>query len=157
MTLPIHSQVLRGNWRYGWALELHTVSSTRRPDGSFETKRTKLGELLYRLKYQLDRSQVEPISGTAANFLTSLRIFRSFAAIIPVPPSVTTRPFQPVQELAERIGAIVGLPVPLDYLIKTKATTALKGLDDPTSRKEILKGAFKTKDCFSCRQVCPVV
>jgi len=68
------------------------------------------------------------------------------AAIIPVPPSDTNRPFQPVQELAVRIGQKINLPVRLDYLVKVKLTEALKGIEDSASRKQQLQGAFKVQD-----------
>jgi len=146
MTIQINVQWLSGNWRYGWALDLHTVSSTPLPDGGFETQRTEVGELLYQLKYCLDRSKVEPIAEVAAAFLRSRMVLPYLAAIIPVPPSDTNRPFQPVQELAVRIGQKINLPVRLDYLVKVKLTEALKGIEDSASRKQQLQGAFKVQD-----------
>jgi len=146
MTIQINVQWLSGNWRYGWALDLHTVSSTPLPEGGFETQRTEVGELLYQLKYCLDRSKVEPIAEVAAAFLRSRMVLPYLAAIIPVPPSDTNRPFQPVQELAVRIGQKINLPVRLDYLVKVKLTEALKGIEDSASRKQQLQGAFKVQD-----------
>jgi predicted amidophosphoribosyltransferase len=146
MTIQINVQWLSGNWRYGWALDLHTVSSTPLPEGGFETQRTEVGELLYQLKYCLDRSKVEPIAEAAAAFLRSRMVLPYLAAIIPVPPSDTNRPFQPVQELAVRIGQKINLPVRLDYLVKVKLTEALKGIEDSASRKQQLQGAFKVQD-----------
>ncbi len=146
MTIQINEQWLSGNWRYGWALDVHTVSSTPLPDGGFETKRTEIGELLYQLKYHLDRSKVEPIAEAAANFLKSRLVLPYLAAIIPVPPSDTDRPFQPVQELAIRIGQKINLPILLDYLVKVKPTKALKSIEDSVSRKRQLQGAFKVAD-----------
>jgi DNA processing protein len=49
-----------GNWRAGWALDLHTMSSQLLPDGSFENTRTEIGEMLYKLKYTGDKSMIEP-------------------------------------------------------------------------------------------------
>lgn len=43
--------MLDGNWKAGWALDLHTIHSTHNVDGSFNNERTKLGESLYMLKY----------------------------------------------------------------------------------------------------------
>lgn len=137
---------LEGNWRYGWALDLHTIASTPRPGGGFDTDRTPIGDLLYHLKYDLDRSKIEPIAEIAAGFLMSRLVFPYLAAILPVPPSDTSRPFQPVQELAIRIGQMTGLPCPLDYLTKIKSTEALKGIEDPMKRKQQLEGAFTVTD-----------
>ncbi len=154
------SQELTGNWKAGWALDLHTVWSklltvvTKDDPESrvyisrdFLTKYTEIGELLYLLKYRSDKSKIEPIAEIAASFLTKTRkIFPFLTAIIPVPPSKRDRSFQPVQELAIKIGQKVNLPVPLDYLIKVKETKPLKGVEDTQSRKEQLEGAFKVRD-----------
>ena len=101
---------------------------------------------MYQLKDRLDRSKVEPIAEVAATFLKSRIVLPYLAAIIPVPPSNTNRPFQPVQELATRIGQKINLPVLLDYLVKVKPTEALKGIEDSVSRKQQLQGAFKVQD-----------
>lgn len=146
MTVRINVQPLRGKWQYGWALDLHTVSSTPLPDGSFETQRTEIGELLFQLKYRHDRSKIEPIADVAAQFLRSRWILPNLVAIIPVPPSNMTRPFQPVRELAVLIGDKIGVPVLLDYLVKDKPTEALKDIEDPISRRQQLQGAFRVKD-----------
>ena len=58
----------------GYALDLHTTSSTFLGyDGyghpQFETVRSELGELLYKLKYRADPSAVDSIAETAAGFL----------------------------------------------------------------------------------------
>lgn len=147
--MQINVQTLSGKqykWRAGWALDLHTVSSIPQPDGSFDTQRTEIGELLYQLKYKYDKSKIEPIAEVAANFLKSRKVFPYLAAIIPVPPSELNRPFQPVQELAIRVGEKVILPVELDYLIKDKETQPIKRFEDEQSRKKQLKGAFKVMD-----------
>jgi competence protein ComFC len=51
---------LFGKWKAGYALDVHTLSSV--PIGSdefghmqFETTRSEIGELLYRLKYRSDQ------------------------------------------------------------------------------------------------------
>lgn len=146
MTIQINQQQLAGNWVDGWALDLHTISSTLLPGGGFDTVRTELGNLLYQLKYGPDNSKIEPIAETAANFLKSKNIFQQLVAIIPVPPSNVNRPFQPVQRLAAGIGQKTGLPVRDDYLYKVKKTYALKNIEDSASRKQQLQGAFKVKD-----------
>ena len=50
----------------------------------FETERPPVGELLYKLKYRHDKSAIEPLADTTADFL--LKKWRlSVDAIIPVP------------------------------------------------------------------------
>lgn len=104
--VKINPIAITGNWKSGVALDLHTKSST--PIGyndfgymQFETVRSEIAELLYRLKYTGDRSAAGPIIETAAAFLEPHR--DKFDAIIPVPPS-QPRAVQPVIMMAEGIG-----------------------------------------------------
>lgn len=145
-TPQIHARDLVGNWHAGWALDLHTVSSVALPDGGFDTQRTEIGELLYQLKYRHDRRKIAPIAATAARFLEATGMVASLSAVVPVPPSDLQRPFQPVPELALRIGQEVNVLVSLDYLTKVRKTQPLKGLEDSESRSEQLRGAFKVAD-----------
>jgi competence protein ComFC len=102
--------------------------------------------MLYQLKYRYDRSKAEPLAEIASNFLKKQKFINQLKAIIPVPPSDLSRPFQPVTLIAQKIGKHLNLPVITDYLIKVKETSSLKNIDDSTTRKEELKDAFKVKD-----------
>jgi predicted amidophosphoribosyltransferase len=139
-----------GNWTHGWALAVHTVSSTpgstesMRPD--FATERTELGAALYALKYRGDREQVGPIAKTVAAFIRGRSELVDIQAVLAVPPSNMERSFQPVEMLVARIGAELGLPAPDDYIIKTKPTAALKNMAGKQRRREQLEGAFAVAD-----------
>jgi len=137
---------LFGNWKEGWALDIHTIRSVPLPDGGYDTERTEIGEMLYQLKYRYDRSKAEPLAEITSNFLKKQKFINQLKAIIPVPPSDLSRPFQPVTLIAQKIGKRLNLPVITDYLIKVKETSSLKNIDDSTTRKEELKDAFKVKD-----------
>ncbi len=146
-TVNIDPRVINGSWIYGVALDLHTVSSVSRSDGGFDTTRTELGEALYQLKYNFDRSKVEPMAEIAANYIrNNFRVFRYFQSIVAVPPSKLDRPFQPVLELAKAIGEKTGLSVPDDYLIKVRQTQALKDIEDAEIRQQQMQGAFQVAD-----------
>jgi len=146
MSVTLNPTRLDGYWWAGWALDLHTVSSGLLEDGSFDTKRTELGELLYRLKYRDDRSKVRTIAEIAAMFVREKwGIDRTLAAVIPIPPS-SPRPFQPVAALATEMGRILNLPAPSDYLFKTRDTPPLKELEGLKSRRKELEGAFDVID-----------
>ncbi len=134
-----------GNWHAGWALAYHTVSSTHVGEHFFQTERSEIGEMLYRLKYHSDRTKIEPLAELAAQFLETRLFSPHVAAIVPVPPSVE-RSFQPVEELAVAIGNKTNIPVALDYLTKVKSTPPLKGLDDKKSRRRELEEAFRVRD-----------
>ena len=52
MPLAINPIAINGPWQQGWALDLHTLSSTFIGDDAFghpqfESKRSEIGELLY--------------------------------------------------------------------------------------------------------------
>jgi competence protein ComFC len=138
--MNIDPKMILGNWTHGWALEQHTVRSTSGGSDSslhpeFDTERTELGEALYKLKYRNDRSQVEPIAQTVSVFIRGRSEFADIKAVLAVPPSDTRRSFQPVEALAARIGAMLNLPAPDDYLLKARVTLPLKSVIGKHSRR----------------------
>ncbi len=134
--MDINPRQIYGNWRSGWALDIHTVSSRLLPDGGYDTERTELGELVFQLKDRNDKSKVESIVEVAAKFVKEKYsvdghlILPYLKAIVPIPPSDTNRVFQPVTEIAQKMGKHLKLPVKTDYLIKIKQTVPLKNLPD---------------------------
>ena len=111
MAVEFDARPLRGPWTAGYALDLHTISSTLvgySPSGHevFETKRPPVGELLYRLKNRNDRSAVQPLVEALVKFVTSWNIVVD--AIVPVPPSNARRRLQPVMEVATALSASKG-------------------------------------------------
>lgn len=146
--LNINPQKIHGNWRSGWALDIHTISSRPLPDGGYDTDRTELGELVYQVKYNNDRSKIQPIAETAAQFVIQefavdgYLVLPYLKAIIPIPPSDTNRDFQPVTEIAREVGKLLGLPVHTDYLKKVKQTLPLKNIPDVERKREQLQGVF---------------
>lgn len=149
--MNIDPKMIIGNWTHGWALDQHTLRSTSGGSDSsmhpeFDTERTELGDSLYKLKYRADMAQVEPIARTVAVFIRNRSELSDIKAVLAVPPSDTRRSFQPVQALAAGIGALLGLPAPDDYLLKTKQTQPLKGVADKRTRRGELEGAFAVLD-----------
>lgn len=139
----IDPQVISGAWKGGVALDRHTLSSVHIGVNEFghdvfDTKRSELGDLLYRLKYNGDQKAADEIIATAADYVQPHRA--KFTMIVPVPPS-TPRKLQPVITIAAGIAAAVGLPI-VDCITPTRATTQLKGVSDPEKRKELLDGLF---------------
>jgi predicted amidophosphoribosyltransferase len=51
-----------------------------------------------------------------------------------------------VEVVAARIGELLGLPVPEDYLLKAKPTKPLQGITDRRPRPEELNDAFSVLD-----------
>ncbi len=135
-----------GNWKSGHALDIHTISSiylgiNEFGHDVFDTERSELGELLYRLKYRQDRSAVSGIVDSAVAFLQRSR--NKYDVMVPVPPS-GSRDVQPVLILANGIGKALDLPV-ADCVTVRRPATPLKGVMDPERRKELLEGLYTVK------------
>ncbi len=102
--VKIKPSKISGNWREGFALDLHTTSSEFMGHDEFghpvfDTKRSEIGELLYRLKFKADKSVLEEILETVINFLNNTwKISNTLDCVIPVPPSNVAREFQPVMD-----------------------------------------------------------
>jgi competence protein ComFC len=147
--MEINPQKLDGHWNEGWALDLHTTSSTlvgvdEHGHNRFQTVRPPIAEELFKLKYRSDRHRIATIAKPAAEFLNKFKAKWEIDLIIPIPPSDTNRPFQPVYELARAISGKVNLPVDFTTLKKNKSTSQLKEVNDADERKKILNGAFDT-------------
>jgi predicted amidophosphoribosyltransferase len=149
--MKIEPKMILGNWAHGWALEQHTLRSTSGGSDSsihpeFDTERTEFGEALYKLKYRADLTQVEPIAKTVSGFIRGRSELAGIKAVLAVPPSDRQRSFQPVEALVTRIGAILNLPAPDDYLLKVKHTMALKNMTAKRMRRGELQDAFTVLD-----------
>jgi competence protein ComFC len=130
-----------GRWRDGYALDLHTLSST--PLGydefghmQFETTRSEVGELLYKLKFNRDKTVVPAIVEALEEFMTSWK--PRVDAIVPVPPS-SERPLQPVIVLARALSRRLAIPL-VDCVKKVRETPQLKNVTDLDERLRLLKG-----------------
>ena len=98
---------ISGAWREGFALDWHTLSSEMVGHDQFgnpvyDTQRTEIGELLFRLKYRGFQGAVAQIGDAAERFM------RSWAppidSVVPVPPSSERRVRQPVIALARELS-----------------------------------------------------
>jgi predicted amidophosphoribosyltransferase len=130
-------------WVEGYVLDYHTVSST--PTGDpyyrFDTKRTELGELLFRLKYREGGSTaLADIVDTAEQFVAGWQI--PIDCVVPAPPSLT-RKTQPAVEVARELATRLRLPVCEDALVKVKATPQMKNIDDWSERQRVLAEAIQ--------------
>lgn len=130
-----------GHWREGHALDLHTLGSVFIGNDDlghprFETTRTAMGELLYRLKYSGDRSVVPEIASAAERFLRGWN--PRVDIVVPVPPS-TERAVRPVHVLAEAISGRLGIPL-VECVRRTREAPQLKDVFDLDERLRLLEG-----------------
>lgn len=145
MSVEIKPQVLRGPWNSGFSLHVHSLSSTYLGDDEyghprFSTTRSAVGELLYQLKYRQEKNAVTELAEAAADFCRT-KWQSEIDTIIPVPPTQARR-LQPVQAIAEALGAMLNVPL-CRGLKKVKKTLQLKDLTDYHERTEALQDAFE--------------
>lgn len=130
-----------GKWKRGFALDLHTLSST--PIGyneyghlEFDTKRSEVGDLLYKLKYHSDQTSIGKIAKAVEKFMQGWGL--DIDMLIPVPAS-TKREVQPVLVLAEAISKKLGIPLS-SCVTRKRNTPQLKNVYDLDARLKLLEG-----------------
>ncbi len=145
MILKIAPTVIRGPWDSGFVLDKHTISSTMigynefgHPE--FDTVRSELGEAVYRHKYKGDAGALQSIAETLADFVKQKAIRPDL--VVPMPPS-KQRVTQPLFQIAEEVGKLLGIPAETKCLVKMKSTPQMKDIGDYSERVAALKDAFK--------------
>lgn len=132
-------------------LDVHTTSSElvghdEYGHPQFASKRSELGELLYKLKFRRNKSVIPEIAEVVGTFVESY--LPKVDLIVPVPPS-TPRKEQPVILLARAIGDRVGIAVVEDCVWKVRETSQLKNVFDFDERSRLLDGAFQVDRSFT--------
>ena len=140
---------IHGNWKKGIALDLHTKSSEylgldEFGHDRFETIRTEMGELVYKLKYKSDLSVVPQI----VNAIVKIGGIEKMDYIIPVPPSNIHRRFQPVFIIAEELSKKIDVELATDLILKIRETPELKNITDDKERDNITRDAFSLNDTY---------
>jgi competence protein ComFC len=143
--VEINPTKIPGRWSIGFTLDVHTTSSElvghdEYGHPRFESTRSELGELLYKLKFRRSKSVIPEIAEVVGNFVESY--LPKVELIIPAPPS-TPRKEQPVILLAHAIGQRIGVPVFEDCVWKVRETSQLKNVFDFDERTRLLDGAFE--------------
>jgi competence protein ComFC len=145
VNLNISPIKLSGPWKAGFALDAHTISSEYRGDDEYghpiyDTKRSEIGELLFRLKYRSDRTAVKALAYAAAEFIRSRKW--PVEVIVMVPPTKSRPVFQPLAFLARATARFLEVPVVLDCVVKVRETPELKTVLDYNERIQLLNGAY---------------
>lgn len=136
-----------GNWDKGLAFDVHTLSSTYLgPDeyghDQWDTTRSEMGELIYKLKYQQDKSTLPHIVA----LLERIKGIEKFDCIIPIPPTDSSRKFQPVTEITLALGGRHNATVLTDILAKNPGGDQLKNVQDVDKRAELLRNSLYVKN-----------
>jgi len=133
-----------GNWKAGYAIDLHTISSVYlgdTPDGQpqFENDRSEMGELINRLKYHSDETTIPKIIELINK---NLKNIKAVDFIIPVPPSNLNRTFQPVYKIVEGLSKNSTVPLLKNAISKT-ITEELKSITNPAQREALLRDSLQ--------------
>jgi competence protein ComFC len=142
--IEIHPKEIKGSWDQGYVLDVHTISSTMigynefgHPE--FDTLRSELGEMVYRLKYRGDKGAITSVVEAIVPFVKSWGIHPD--ALVPMPPS-KQRSFQPVLEIAAELARSLNIELNTESLKKTKTTQQMKDVGDYGARVAALEAAF---------------
>lgn len=143
--IEIHPKEIKGSWDRGSVLDAHTISSTMigynefgHPE--FDTVRSPLGELVYRLKYRGDKGAIPPIVEAITGFMKTSDINPD--VVVPMPPSKLQRSFQPVIEIATELAKTLGITFNATSLRKVTATPQMKDVGDFSARVATLEAVF---------------
>jgi competence protein ComFC len=130
---------LKGPWKKGVAYDVHSLDSVYMGVDQFghdqwNTTRSEMGELVYKLKYRGDRSVVAKI----VDLLGKYKGLETMDVIIPI-PSTKLRATQPVCLIAKELGSRINVPVLEDAIQNSPGGKELKNVDSPRERKELLQ------------------
>jgi predicted amidophosphoribosyltransferase len=133
-----------GNWKAGYAIDLHTISSIYLGDNfdgqpQFDNERSEMGELINRLKYHSDETVIPKIIEIINK---NLKNITAVDFIIPVPPSNLSRAFQPVYKIVEELSKSSTVPLLKNLLYKTNIEE-LKTITNPAYREALLRNSLK--------------
>jgi competence protein ComFC len=153
--IHIHPQEIKGAWDEGYVLDVHTISSTmigynEFGHAEFDTQRSELGEIVYRLKYKGDKGAIASIVEAVVPFVKSWGIHPD--ALVPMPPS-KPRSFQPVLEIAAELARSLNIQLNTESLKKTKATQQMKDVGDYGARVAALEAVFASDKALAGKAV----
>ncbi len=140
--IKVDARKIEGPWEDGYALDRHTIRSEYIGDNEFghpqfNTTRSEVGELLFKLKYRSDYAVVDQLAEAAASFVKAWK--PDIDLLIPATPS-RVRAKQPVFLLGEEIAKRLKIEFSNAFVTRRDALPELKNV----SREErtlLLKGA----------------
>jgi len=143
---------IKGNWKAGWALHLHTAKSVMLGNGSFENTYTATGHALNRLKYHNETQYISQLVNELVAFIQTRNVTQDLSAIVPAPASKVRR-LQPVYVVAEQVANRLGIIYDPTYIEKVKNTDQLKSIESPQKRCNLLQGAFNVDQRYRNKKV----
>jgi len=100
---------LNGPWKEGYAFDIHTISSEFTGNNeyghpTFDTKRSVMGQYLYKLKYGQHLPVISKIVALIQKDANFIRFISKIDIILPVPPSNKFRRIQPVLLVSQSLS-----------------------------------------------------
>ena len=137
---------LIGPWDEGYALDIHTVSSTYIGDNvyghpEFITEYSEMGQLLHLFKYKNKQSILSDIIKLAKPFIESWSAIREVSFVLPVPSS-KIRIYQPAQEIASEIASFIHVGYS-DEILQKVSSIESKDLS-PNDKQQVYGSIIKT-------------
>jgi predicted amidophosphoribosyltransferase len=146
--LKVSLREIRGPWNEGWVLDKHSVSSqcvghNAQGHPVFETTRTEVGEATFQLKYRSNWGNTKPLAqAIAENICPKLA---QIGFIVPM-PATNARNRQPVTEIANELGALLGIPVFDSVLVKAPNGNSLKNLNSKEEKIDAIGDSLSIND-----------
>jgi competence protein ComFC len=131
---------LKGGFDFGYALGQYSETKGTHSD------KTPVGRLLYRFKYQFDQDAGVILADLATEWINSLILLKSSDFMVTVPPSFTSRPFDPISFLAERISFGTGIRWEKGVIKRTRITGQQKRIFYRDIKKRNVESTFGLND-----------
>jgi len=128
---------LVGDFDFGYALGQYSEL------GGIHTEKTQVGRLLHGFKYKFDRDAGAILADLAVKFINSRSLLKSSDLMVTVPPSFTSRPFDPVSFLAEKISERTGIRWEKGVIKRTRITKLQKRIFDKAGKKENVISTYR--------------
>ena len=128
---------LLGRFDSGFALSDYSISQGSR------RRRTKVGDLLYRFKYERSRNAGLILAELASDFINRQSSFKSSHVMLTVPPSFKSRSLDPVSLVAERVEERMQIRWERDALRRTRLTRPQKDILDRDLKKLNVLSTFR--------------
>ena len=115
---------LFGNFDLGFALGEYSILA------GGKRKRTKVGDLLHKFKYEQNRHAGVILADLASDLISSQIVLKSADLMLTIPPSFKSRSFDPVSFIAERIEEKTKIPWERKVFLRTRLTKPQKNIWD---------------------------
>jgi len=144
--MSINPIKLQGSWDEGYALDVHTISSTYKGEDmygrpQFDNEYSEMGKLVYLFKNRNRYEKLDEIITLARPFIENWESLKTVTSVLPAPPT-KSRIYQPAEEIAEAIAEVIGAFF-IDDVLDKQVTIQAKDLS--ATEKSKLTGTISKK------------